>query len=57
MAVAAAMLGLHEINHVINNSDVKSALEKLELPVYVVLGLAIIGAVTFLSADHENVDS
>lgn len=53
----AFVTGFHYLGSVVTNSGVQSALEKISLPQWVGLLLAVIGAVTVISAEHPSRDS
>jgi hypothetical protein len=50
----AGLLGIISyLGNVINNPDVKSALEAMSLPAGIVLGIALFGAVTYMASEHN----
>jgi hypothetical protein len=44
----------HLIGNLVTNPEVKGAIERLELPVYVGVGLAILGCLTLMSMQHNE---
>jgi len=52
LATGGLALGTHYIGQVVNNSDVKAAIDALHIDPKLMLGLAVLGAVTIVSAEH-----
>lgn len=52
MTVGASGFLVAWIGQILNNGDVKSAIEALHLDPRIMLGLAILGVLTFVSAEH-----
>lgn len=52
LAVGGVMAGGHYAGQLVGNPDVKAALDPLHLDPKVLLALALLGAVTVLSAEH-----
>lgn len=40
------------MGHIVNNPSVQDSLSKLSLPVWVGLAIAVLGAITWVSAEH-----
>lgn len=59
ITVAAGILstGFSYIGSIVSDPSVKDTLNELKLPAYVGLAIAVIGAVTVISAEHPAGDS
>lgn len=52
MLVGGALAAVPHLSSVASDPGVKEVLTKMELPLYVALGLAVLGAITWLSAER-----
>lgn len=52
IAVAGISSSFSYLGGIVNNSSVQAALDKISLPVWAGLIIAVIGAVTVISAEH-----
>ena len=52
VGVGAVALGVQQIGHLVSNSDVKNAIDNLHIDPRIALAIAILGAITIISAEH-----
>lgn len=54
IAVGTVGAGLTSVGTVLNDGSVKSAIDSLNLDPKIMLGLAVLGALTLLSIEHKD---